>query len=158
MKRGKKSIRIDPNLKARHEQIDHQEGQEHGRLDPKADEIAEHRGDRHTQAGEVNLPHGSAACDKGVGGTVQTAGKIVPGDIAAHVKQESRHSAAVRQSCHIAENKGKHNRREQRLDHGPGRAQDRLFILGDEVPFDKQQDQIPILPDFPEIEAENLCF
>ena len=62
----------------------------------------------------------------------------MPGNIAAHEEQERRYTAR-RKSRQIAENHSEDNSSQQRLDQGPGWSENRLLVLRNEVPFDKQE-------------------
>ena len=50
----------------------------------------------------------------------------------------------------------RHDHGEGGLDDEPDRSQDRLLVLGDDVPLDKQAAKVPVGPQFLEIEREQF--
>ena len=56
----------------------------------------------------------------------------------------------------MAEDDGEDEGGEEGLDDVPGRTQDGLFVLGDEVAVDEEVDEVAIAPEFADLEVEEV--
>ncbi len=66
---------------------------------------------------------------------------------------------AVRgQSGNAAEDQGKHQGGQQRLDDKPEGAENRLLVHGDKVAPDKQPEQVAVTPDIQQGDVPPACF
>ena len=121
------------------------EDQEEGKLDGKCDQVGNEDGNRHRQAGEIDLAKQICIADKGIGGLGQAGRKIGPDDRAGHVEQEWR-QAVGGQFGDVAKDDREDDGGQQRLDEIPQRPQDGLFVNRDEVPPHEEHDQIAGAP------------
>ena len=55
---------------------------------------------------------------------------------------------------HPAEDEGKDQGGQQRLDQIPEGAQDGLLVQGDKIPFYEVEQQVPVMPEFLQVEVE----
>lgn len=83
--------------------------------------------------------------------------KIIPGSDPSQVKEKRRH-IACRDVGYIVKNQGEDHRGEQRLNEIPQWPQDGLFINRDNIPFNEQDEQIPVIPNLFKIQVYYLAF
>ena len=127
------------------EVVDQIDDQEESELDAEAQQVAEHVGDGHHQAGEIDLAEDGGVGDEGVGGLGQAFGEVVPHTGAGEVEEWPRHTVG-RDAGDAAEYDHVHDDGEGRLHDEPDRSQYGLLVLGDDVALDKEAAQVPVLP------------
>lgn len=137
-------------------EIEHEiQAQEQPGLDEEAQQVGNHRGDRHHETGEIDFPEHVLIRDEGVGGLLEAVGEIEPADITRHVEENLRD--AVR--AHLgdaAEDKHVHQDGKDRLDQVPQRPKDRLLILHDNIAPHEEPNQVPVAPNLPKIQMPQL--
>ena len=136
-----------------HKGIDDVHDDEQSELDPEPQEVTDYIRDRHHQAGEIHLAEDAGVFHERVGCLGDTVGEILPQAGTGQIEERSRY-AVGRDAGDAAEHDHVHDDRESRLDDEPERAQDGLLVLGDDISFDKQGAQVPVLPQFLEIHRE----
>jgi len=127
------------------EPVDGEEDQKNAELNGKGNEVGNGDGNGDDEPVEIDLAQQGRVAHERVGGFIYVIGEIAPGDGAGQIKQERRH-AVGRQPGDLAEDDGEHDGGEQRLDDVPERAQNGLFVGGNEIPPDKQGNQVAIAP------------
>ena len=89
--------------------------------------------------------------NKGIGGLVQTVGKIEPADITRHIEQGLRHAVGTHLSD-IPEYHHVHDDGQYGLYQIPKRPQYGLLILHYDIALDKQLNQVAVPPDLTEVD------
>ena len=136
--------------------VDHENHKENV-LYSEADQLRQHRRDRHDEARIVDLAHRSGVRHESIGSRRQTAAEVLPQDRAAEIEHERRQPSR-RQTGNVAENQREDNRRQKRLNERPRRAENGLLILRDKVALDEKTDQIAIVPNFLQIDVKPPVF
>ena len=131
------------------------ESEEHEKLYSEIDDRGHGCRDRHRQTRKIDLPEHRRIVHKRVRCADQTCGKVRPRDIARHIEQKLRQPVR-RQACDPTEHERLHDRRKQRLNDVPERAEDRLLIPRLQIALHKQSDQVPVFPDLFQIQLEQL--
>ncbi len=129
--------------------------QEQPGLDEEAQQVGNHGGDGHDEAGEIDFPEHVLIRDEGVGGLLEAVGEIEPADIAGHVEKDLRD--AVR--THLgdaAKDEHVHQDRKDRLDQIPQRPEDGLLVLDDDIAPHKEPYQVAVAPDLPQMDLPQL--
>ena len=130
---------------------------EQAELDAEAQQIADDIGQGHDQPREIDLPEDAGILDKGVGGPRQAIGKILPQAHTAQIEQGLRNPVGGN-AGDAAEHHHIHNDGQCGLNDIPYRTQDRLFVLRDDMPLDKQGAEVAVAPQFFEINREETVF
>ncbi len=151
--RQKQHMKVGGDHAAGPQQEIQQEGKKEQELDGKGDEAGEDSRNRHDHAGEVDPAKDIRVGDERAGRLQQAIGEVAPGDIAAHIEQERRHPIRG-QFGDAAKDNRKHQGGQQRLDDGPGGAQDGLLVLRHKGTPDKERDQIEVAEQFPKPEIK----
>jgi len=100
---------------------------------------------------EVSLLH------EGVGSFGETVREVGPDDGAGHVEEELRQSVRG-ELGNVAEDDGEGDCREERLDEVPERSEDSLFVDGDEVTANEEEDEVTIAVEVAEVKVEESAF
>ena len=125
----------------------------HDKLDQKVDEAGQRLADRGGQPREIDLAEHLAVRHKSIGRIVDAGGEKGPDCVARHVKQKRRR-AIGRKAGQPAEDNVEQDCCDQRVQHNPRRAEDRLFVEHREVAFDKHHNEVTVLPQFAEVDIE----
>lgn len=97
---------------------EHHEKQEH--LHGEAHQVAHYNAEWHNEARKVDLAKDIGVVSKHRAGFGEAVGKVVPGRDAGHV-EERLWEAVGAEACEVAENEGKDDGGEERLDKKPER-------------------------------------
>ena len=130
-----------------------QEEQEEGELDGEGDQVGKQDGDRHRQAREIDLAEQPGVADKRGGGLVQAVGKVAPDHRAGHVEEELR-QAVGGQLGNLPEDHREGDGGQQGLDEVPQRAEDGLFIDGDEISAHEEEHQVAVAPQVAQLQVQ----
>ena len=137
----------------RNEQVVEIDGEEEQHLDEQPDQIARDGGKRNNEPREVNLPEDMGVGAEGRARLVQAVGEILPEADAGEV-EEGLGEAIRRDARDAAEDDHVHDRRENRLDEEPERAQDRLLVDRDDVAPDEHREEVAVAPELLEVDLE----
>ena len=140
-----------------HEVVDQIDDQEESKLDAEAEQVAEHVGDGHHHAGEIDLAEDGGVGDKGVGSLGQAFGEVVPHTGSGEVEERPGYSVG-RDAGDAAEHDHVHDDGQGRLHDEPDRSQDGLLVLGDDIALDEETAEVPVLPEFLEVHREEFVF
>ena len=150
--RGHKNKPVRVHAAVRQPEVDHKANHKR-KLDREVDQLRQHSGDRHDKAREIDLAQDGAVGDESVRSRRQAGGKVRPDNVRRQVEDKGRHTVGGK-SGDPAEHQGEHHGGQQRLDHRPGRAEDRLLVERNEIALDKQKDQILVAYQFPQVQVE----
>lgn len=154
--REKKSITREMSIAVRiRKGIDQIDQEEESELDSKAEQITDYIRNWHHQTGEIDLAEDTRIGDEGVRGLGHAFCEIVPHTSTGQVK-EWPGNAVRRNARDASEHDHIHDDRQCRLDDKPGRSQNRLLVLGNNIPLDKQGTKVPVGQKLLEINREQL--
>lgn len=146
---------IHANRRAAQGKEAHKAQKQH-KLHQEGDEIGNEDGHRHRHPREVHLAEQMRILHKGIRGLVQALGKVGPDDRAGHVKEELRQSIGG-QTGNPAEDHGKGDGGQQRLDEIPQGTQDGLLVSRHKIPAHKQQDEVAVAPQFAQAQIQQVA-
>ena len=126
-------------------------------MDAEPDDVGDDRGDGNAESGEIDFAEDTGIADECAGGAGDALGEVIPTGDPRHVKEHGR-QAVGGELGDAAEDEGEQGGGEDGLDEVPERAEDGLFVLGDEIAPDKHHRQIPIPPEVGEVEVEPAGF
>ena len=141
-------------VRIREEINDVNDGEE-AELDAQPEQVADHAGDWHNQAREIDFAEDACIADEGVGRAGQTTGEILPHAGTGEVKQGTGHSVC-RNPGDAAEYDHEHDDGHGRLDDKPGGTQDRLLVLRDDIALDEQAAEVAVAPEFLEVNGQQF--
>ena len=144
----------DGNLRSAEIEYKKQDQEQPG-LDEEAQQIGNHRGDGHDEAGEIDFPEHVLIRDEGVGGLLEAVREIEPADIAGHVEKDLRDAVRAHPGD-AAEDEHVHQDRKDRLDQIPQRPEDGLLVLDDDVAAHEEPDQVAVSPNLPQVDLPQL--
>ena len=124
-------------------------------LNPQSEQVTYNPGNRHDKPRKINFSENTGIANKSIGRPSEASGKIRPHRSTSQIKQRSRH-AIRRNSRDSTEHDHVHDHRHCGLNHKPGRPEDRLFVLGNNVTFNKQRNQVAIAPKLLEINRKEF--
>lgn len=130
-------------------------GQEENKLDRQGDQIGNDNGNGCDQAGKVDLAKKVGIGNKSVGCTGEAVGKVVPENRAGHIKQDLGEAIGGK-AGNLAKDHCEHQGVHDGLDDQPQGTQNGLLITGDKISFNKERDQIAVVPDITELQVPPL--
>ena len=133
--------------------VGNQQPEKDPELDDERNETGDHHGHRNHHPVKIHFAEQGGVRHKRRGGVVQTGCEIRPRHEAGHVEQKRRRSVS-RQPGHPTEDHREGERRHQRLNDVPGRAEDRLLVDRHEVAPDEKADEIAIAPELVQAPVE----
>src|SRR5215813_5578901 len=127
--------------------------EEQSKLDTEFDEVRNHNRRRYRKARKIDFAEEVCISAERLGSLCQTIGKIVPGRYSGQV-EEDLWQTIRREPGDVAEEQGKSQSRQQRLDYEPQWTKDRLFVERNEVPAHEQHYEIAIPPKVCQVQIE----
>ena len=143
-------VRVQCSLK----EIPHHKRQHQNHLNTKADNGRNHIGNGRGQPGKVDLSKNVGIGGKHVGVVDHTGGEVAPDGVAAQIEQECGNPVGA-DARNAAEHKGVDDTGKQRRQEEPRGAQNRLLVAHRKIALGKQDNQIPVPPDLPEIQVKH---
>src|SRR5437667_9669064 len=102
---------------------------------------------------KVNVAEGRSVANKGGGHADNAIRKVRPAGDTRQIKDQRRHIVRGKLS-HLPKDDSEDERGEKRLEDVPERAQNRLFVLSDEIAPDEHRREVAIAPQVSQVQIE----
>ena len=122
-------------------------------LDGESHEVAGDGGEGDDESREVDLTEEVGVGAEGVAGLVEAVGEVLPEADAGEI-EEGLGKTVGGDAGDAAEDDHVHDRGKNGLDEEPEGTEDGLLIDGDDVARHEHPEELPVLPDFPEVDVK----
>ncbi len=129
---------------------------EEGELDNKLDEVADDNRKGHDEPREIDLAKDICIGNEGVARLVEAVREILPAADSCKVEERLGHTVC-RDFCDAAEHNHVHDRGHDWLDEEPKRPENRLLVHRHDVAPYEHGAQIPVPPQFLEVNGKKTC-
>ena len=133
------------------ERVDPHEHTQHAQADEEVEQAGAGGADGDAHAREVDLGDQVLVADHALGGRADGVGEKGPGQKAGKDKQRVG-DGRIRLGCHPRQEQREHRHGRQRLQDGPGGAENRLLVTDLDVAPDEEIQQFPVAPQFAKID------
>jgi len=133
--------------------VKNQEREEERKLNRELHHAGDDIGQGYAKPWKVNFAEDRRVANKGAGRAVHAIRKVRPAGDTRQIKEQRRHTVRGKLS-HLPKDDSEDERGEKRLEDVPERAQNRLFVLSDEIAPHEHRHEVAIAPQVSEMQIE----